>query len=247
MTRLALLLALCAAAACEEYEGFLGRWVEVTATAYSPHDKRDSRYHATKGKDRWMTAGRVSDVRKVPYGIAAPQPGRRGDRPALPSNLTIPLRTRIIVPVESGYQTRPEQSPASRVFTVDDTGGDITEDTRRTGRIHIDLRVRTEAEAFNYNHGAGRHRFKVFIISGTAPPKPQRAVAVPVAVPPQPAVTAPRPWPAAAARAPAPPKPVAPPAVRSYSIDGPVIAVLVLLLAVTLWVVIRTVLHRRPW
>lgn len=182
MMRLALLLVLCLAApATEEYLGYLGRWVEVEATAYSPHDSRDSAYHATKGKDRWKTAGRVSDVRRVPYGIAAPQPYHR---PVLPTFLVIPLRTRVIVPLGNGYLDHERDTPEERVFLVDDTGSDIVRETRRTGRLNIDLRMKTEADALAY----GRKRFRVFIIERDVPklPPPLPPHPQPQAPPPPP-------------------------------------------------------------
>lgn len=183
MIRAGLLLLLVAfLAGTEEYQGYYGRWVEVVATAYSPHDKRDSSYHATKGRDRWMTAGRVSDVRRVPHGVAAPQPG--GKRP-LASFLTIPLRTQVIIPLGSGYLEKDHRhdTPEERVFLVDDTGSDITQNTRDTGRLHIDLRMTTESDAFAYNQGQGRHRFRIFVISGKVPPPPPPPVVIPPPVP----------------------------------------------------------------
>ena len=181
MTRVVLALLLCAIMTAEEYQGYIGEWVTVEATAYSPHDRRDAAYRATKGRDRWMTAGRVSDVRKHPYGVAAPQPG--GDRP-LPPHLTLPLRTEVIIPLGNGYldHTAGHDTAAGRVFLVDDTGGDITTNTRKTRTLHIDLRVKLEADALQFNGGAGRGRFRIFVITGPAPrhePPQQRAVAPP--------------------------------------------------------------------
>ncbi len=163
------------AEAVDTYLGYTGRWVEAVATAYSPEDRRDAAYRASKGRDRYMTSGHVSDVRKVPYGVAAPLPKAV---PELPAGLTIPLRTLVIVPIGYGYR----DDEALRLFTVDDTGADIIANTRRTGVLHVDLRLRYEAEALAY----GRRRIRLFVVTGRAPPEAppeppiqQRAVAGP--------------------------------------------------------------------
>lgn len=108
-----------------------GSWVKVIATGYSPHDQLDSAYRATKGDYRWKTAT-LTDVREQPYGVAVPfWRVKRG--------------AAIYVPPGSGYVSRD-----GCIFEADDTGGDIRDNTRRTGVTHIDLRFRTEASAKKY-------------------------------------------------------------------------------------------------
>lgn len=203
MRAAALLLLLAALASAEDQlMGYTGHWVEAVATAYSPHDRLDAAYRATKGRDLHMTAGRVSDVRLVPYGVAAPQ-GVAG--------LSLPLRTRVIVPRGYGYLDRTPGHDADgpgRVFLVDDTGGAITARTRATGRMHLDLRYRTESSALSFNR-TGRTDLRVFVITGLAPPEPATEPAAPARqrpvagaapppftlFPPPPAVTEdPMPW-----------------------------------------------------
>lgn len=129
----------------DEYMGLQGHWVRAVATAYSPEDDVDSAYRAKKGADLYMTAGRVSDVRLVPYGVAAPNHGPLG----------LPLRTRVVVRPGSGYAAE------GRILIVDDTGGVIRRRTRETGELHIDLRVKTQLEARQY----GKHTVDVFVVN----------------------------------------------------------------------------------
>lgn len=141
----------------EEYAGYEGRWVEVVATAYSPHDAVDGDYHATKG-DRWryITADAKTDVRKVPYGIAVPNFG-------LKNTPVIPYGTKVIIPAGQGYLDG--SRPTDRVFPVDDTGSGISRKTLRTGKTHIDLRYMHTEWALKWQTKA----IKMFIITGPAP------------------------------------------------------------------------------
>jgi len=131
----------------EVYDGYIGRWVDVVATGYSPHDPIDGNYHATKGKWRWITADGETNVLEEPYGIAVPH--TRG-KPRWRYG------TKMIVPVESGYLS----TRTNRVFTVDDTGSTISRNTRNKGVVHIDLRFRTTGWAQKY----GTHSIRVFIV-----------------------------------------------------------------------------------
>ncbi len=141
--------ALAVAGESDTYLGHKGHWVDAEATAYSPHDDCDAAYRAKKGADLYMTAGRVSDVRVTPYGVAAPQKG----------DLVLPLRTKIIVPSDTGYVAGDQE------LLVDDTGGTISKRTKATGRLHIDLRVKTQKEAIAF----GRKQVRVFIIDKDQP------------------------------------------------------------------------------
>lgn len=131
----------------EVYAGYIGRWINVVATGYSPHDPIDGNYHATKGKWRWITADGETNVLEEPYGIAVPH--TRG-KPRWRYG------TKMIVPVESGYLS----TRTNRVFTVDDTGSTISRNTRKTGVAHIDLRFRTTGWAQKY----GTKNIRVFLV-----------------------------------------------------------------------------------
>lgn len=187
MRAAALLLLLAALAPAEDQlMGYTGHWVEAVATAYSPHDRLDAAYRATKGRDLHMTAGRVSDVRRVPYGVAAPQ---------AVDGLSLPLRTRVIIPRGYGYLDRTPGHDADgpgRVFLVDDTGGAITARTRATGRMHLDLRYRTESSALSFNR-TGHMDLRVFVITGLAPSEPAAEPATLAPPPQQPVASAPAP------------------------------------------------------
>jgi hypothetical protein len=157
-----LLAAVLPVAAVEEHQGWLGDWVEVVATAYSPIDPIDGAYHATKGpRWRWITADGLTDVRLEPYGVAVPN---RGGRPRWAYG------TKLLIPIETGYLARTR--PDDRVFEVDDTGGRISSLTRETGRVHIDLRFKTPASAVQWAGPSGSRVIKVFKITGPAPARP---------------------------------------------------------------------------
>jgi 3D (Asp-Asp-Asp) domain-containing protein len=131
----------------EIYGGFIGHWVKVVATAYSPTDPIDSQYHETKGEWRWITADGKTDVHNEPYGVAVPRINKKPQWP---------YGTKIIVPVDAGYLPR----RIDRVFVADDTGSMITTNTHKTRTPHIDLRLRTPAAAEAY----GKRKIRVFIV-----------------------------------------------------------------------------------
>lgn len=164
--RSALLLTLVVAAcAQDEYDGFVGHWVNVAATAYSPSDPIDEAYHASKGSAwRWKTADGTTDVRRVPYGIAVPLfPGTT--RPALS------FRTRIVIPTGYGYLDRIR--PQERVFQVDDTGDGKEYYGTRNGMMHVDLRFRDHASAIAWAGPEGWRKIRVFLVDGPAPHHPK--------------------------------------------------------------------------
>lgn len=153
-------LAASAAGAQVEYSGYIGRWVEVVATAYSPHDAVDGAYHATKG-DRWryITADAKTDVRQVPYGVAVPNFG-------LKNTPVIPYGTKVIIPAGQGYLDG--SRPTDRVFPVDDTGSGISRKTQATGKMYVDLRYMHTEWALKWQ----TKTIKMFIITGKAAEKP---------------------------------------------------------------------------
>ncbi|OPZ66128.1 MAG: hypothetical protein BWY85_00064 [Firmicutes bacterium ADurb.Bin506] len=163
---LPLVAAVLPLAAVEEHQGWLGDWVEVVATAYSPVDPIDSAYHATKGERwRWITADGRTDVREDPYGVAVPLSGRR-PRWA--------FGTKLLIPVETGYLARTR--PDDRVFEVDDVGNGKEYYPTKGGKLHIDLRFKSHASAIAWAGPAGYRTIKVFKIQGPAPVRPPPVV-----------------------------------------------------------------------
>ena len=171
-----------------EYRGWLGRWWDVRATAYSPQDPIDQAYRDSKGP-RWrnITADGLTDVRRVPYGIAVPSYFATGPM--------LRYGTRVVIPAGQGYldQTRPDD----RVFPVDDTGSAITERTESEGLVYVDLRFRTTRSAHEWAGPAGWRALRLFVVRCAAPPPaltptlpPQQR---PVAAPPMPRPTPPAP------------------------------------------------------
>jgi hypothetical protein len=135
---------------------FDGYWLDVVATAYSPHDPIDHHYRKTKGERwRWITADGRPDVRRTPYGISVP---RRGRKPILP------FGTRVIIPAGVGYLDGPGEN---RVICVDDVSaakGFFTHDG--AGRLHLDLRFKTYRSAIEWAGPTGRRVLRVFVITG---------------------------------------------------------------------------------
>lgn len=117
-------------------------WIEINATAYSPFDEIDAGYH--KEHPSFNTAD-GTDWRKEPYGIAA-------------DSNSLPYGTKIYIPRGNGYLD--ESGPENRIFTVDDTGATVRNNTRKTGQVFIDLRYKTPYSALRY----GRKSFYVYVI-----------------------------------------------------------------------------------
>jgi 3D (Asp-Asp-Asp) domain-containing protein len=138
----------CMACLCGQdmYQGWAGRWVTVVATAYSPLDgfTRDD-----QNNPRRLTATGVSTLGR-PYGIAV-------------DPRAIPFGTRLVIPAGNGYLDR--LYPDDRLFIADDTGPLITNATRDTGVVHIDLRYIGVDDALRF----GVRRFRVFIITDAQP------------------------------------------------------------------------------
>ncbi len=155
----------CGATASEEgIAGYEGYWLDVVATAYSPHDDVDSHYHETKGERwRWITADGKTDVRWSPYGIAVPL---LNGKPALP------FGTQIIIPTGYGYVDR---SVKDRAFKVDDVGNGHQYFKRKDGALHIDLRYMSHASAIEFVPD-GFKKMRVFVVTGVTPPPSDRLV-----------------------------------------------------------------------
>lgn len=156
------LVPICLSAAAEEiYGGYIGHWENVVATAYSPHDPIDGKYHASKGdRWRWITADGETDVRETPYGIAVPvERTKAGNLRPL-----IPFGTKVIIPVGQGYLD--ESRPNNRVFQIDDTGNGKEYFKHKNGMLHIDLRYKQHEWALKW----GEKQIKVFIVTGVASP-----------------------------------------------------------------------------
>lgn len=110
---------------------YAGEWVpmEVTATAYCPCilccGSRAAGITADGTKVSEYHYGVASDPRSLPYG------------------------TKVLIPHGIGYldKTYPADD---RIFVVDDTGGALRRNTRRTGRVHIDLRFVQHRNALRF-------------------------------------------------------------------------------------------------
>lgn len=153
---ISLTLVACTGAAGEAaqstLQGYTGYWVDVTATAYSPHDPIDGAYHATKGdRWRWITADGRTDVREQPYGIAVPNVGGKP---------WLPYGTQVIIP--TGYDYLDGSRPTDRVFRVDDTGSAISKLHKSTGKPHIDLRYATHTWARRWRNKP----LRIFVVTG---------------------------------------------------------------------------------
>jgi len=131
-----------------------GHWIEVVATAYSPHDSIDDDYRATKGRWLYKTADGRTDVRSTPYGVAVPLLAR-SRKPA------IPFGTKLVIPAGLGYLDRSRQD---RVFVVDDVGNGKEYYPERGGRLHVDLRFRDHASAVRWAGPRGYRFISVFVL-----------------------------------------------------------------------------------
>lgn len=139
------------------YQGFVGRWVTVCATAYTPTNAIDSAYHETKGAYRWKTADGRTDVRRVPYGIAVPLQ-RRSDK-------KIPVwkfGTKVIIPTGYGYLDR--LRPSDRVFKVEDTSESEKFFYEKKGCLHIDVRFVDDADAIRWAGPLGYRFITIFVV-----------------------------------------------------------------------------------
>ena len=139
MSPLKILLILFLSQVLQSSEGY---WIKVEATAYSPFDVIDSDYHLAHPS---FNTADGTDWREDPYGIAA-------DPKALPYG------TKIYIPLGNGYLDG--SLPNNRIFTVDDTGAKVRNNTRKTGQVFIDLRYKTPYSALRY----GRKSFYVYVI-----------------------------------------------------------------------------------
>jgi 3D (Asp-Asp-Asp) domain-containing protein len=129
------------------YDGYVGHWRTVRATAYAPDDP------CSKVIPDWTTSTGV-DCHEEPYGIAVPY---RNGKP-----LFVPYGTKIIVPPDTKYVSKTRSS--DRIFVADDTGGVITTKTKRLGHVYVDLRFKSASSAIRWAGPKGYRVIKVFII-----------------------------------------------------------------------------------
>jgi 3D (Asp-Asp-Asp) domain-containing protein len=131
MTLALWLLAACAAT---------GEWAElsVVATAYCP-------CRICCGVRGVGITADGTDTRTEPYGIATG------------STTALAFGTVVWIPPGHGYLDRSRASDDGRQFIVDDTGGALRTNTKRTGILHIDLR-------FKYHGSAQRFGRKLITI-----------------------------------------------------------------------------------
>lgn len=130
--RSALILLLCAMAQA-------GEWVplEVNASAYCPCTLCCGERAAGVTADN-------TKVRDVPYGVAS-------------DPRVLPYGTSVWIPPHIGYLDK--SRPSDREFFIDDTGGYLRTQTRRTGVVHIDLRFKYHSSAKRF----GRKLITIYI------------------------------------------------------------------------------------
>jgi len=106
-----------------------GDWVEMTviASAYCPCP------YCCGHRAAGVTANGTK-VSEVPYAVASdPQP--------------LPYGTVLYIPLGEGYLDKSRTSEEQRQFVVDDTGGYLRTQTRKTGIVHVDLRFKYHGSA----------------------------------------------------------------------------------------------------
>jgi len=134
MTRLLLLFFLTITANALEHTHAKGKWITVEATAYCPCEICcDTRTETTASQ---------TSTNAVPYGVAA--------------SPDLAFGARVFVPIGGGYL---DQSRADRWFTVDDRGGALQTEWKRSGITRMDLRYKTHASAKDF----GRKLITVYI------------------------------------------------------------------------------------
>ena len=167
-----ILVLLIGAAACchgDEYQGWLGHWETVVATAYTPSDPIDDAYHDSKGaRWRWITADGVTDVRRKPYGVAVPL--RHGEP-------WWRFGTRVIIPTGLGYLDRSRAD--EREFVVDDVGNGAAYFPSEAGHVHIDLRWVDRRDALRWAGPEGKRVIRVFVCVRRVPPPAETIVPIP--------------------------------------------------------------------
>jgi 3D (Asp-Asp-Asp) domain-containing protein len=122
---------------CRFAVGAEGRWIIAEATAYCPCSLCcDTRTERTANG---------TDTNARPYAVAA--------------SPNLPLGTVLLIPVGVGYldQTYPRES--QRLFAVDDRGGALRTEWRRTGITRLDLRYKSHDYAVRF----GRRTIAVLI------------------------------------------------------------------------------------
>lgn len=143
----------------EIYEGYVGKWINVVATAYSPYDPIDGKYHATKGKWRWITADGRTNVKEIPYGIAVPLARKNGKKLNKP---WYSFGTKVIIPIGYGYLDKKRAN--ERIFSIDDVGDGKEYTPTKLGKLHIDLRFMSHDSAIEWAGPEGYREIRVFLI-----------------------------------------------------------------------------------
>lgn len=100
-----------------------GRWITAEVTAYcgGPCEKCETTGVTANG----------TNTNDTPYGIA--------------SSPDLPLLSRVFVPTGAGYLD--VRNHDRRWFTIDDRGGALRSEWKRSGITRLDLRYRTHASA----------------------------------------------------------------------------------------------------
>jgi 3D (Asp-Asp-Asp) domain-containing protein len=118
-----------------------GEWVPmvVSASGYCPCT------YCCGSRAAGVTADQTK-VKDVPYAVASdPQ--------------SLPFGTVLWIPLGHGYLDRSRTLDDQRQFVVDDTGGYLRTQTRRTGVVHIDLRFKYHGTAKRF----GRKKITIYV------------------------------------------------------------------------------------
>ena len=105
-----------------------GRWITVEATAYCPCDLCcDTRTERTANG---------TDTNARPYAVAA--------------SPDLPFGTTLLIPVGVGYLDKTYPRESQRLFVVDDRGGALRTEWRRSGITRLDLRYKSHDYAVRF-------------------------------------------------------------------------------------------------
>lgn len=105
-----------------------GRWITVEATAYCPC--------ALCCDERTERTANGTDTNARPYAVAA--------------SPNLPFGTTLLIPVGVGYLDKTYPLESQRLFVVDDRGGALRTEWKRTGITRLDLRYKSHDYAVRF-------------------------------------------------------------------------------------------------
>ena len=123
---------------CALSHGAEGRWITVEATAYCPCEL------CCEGSADGITADGTRTM-DAPYGIA--------------SSPNLALGSIVFLPSGAGYLDATYPRDSQRLFRIDDRGGSLRTDWRRTGITRLDLRYKNHWSAKQF----GRKLLVVYV------------------------------------------------------------------------------------